>query len=321
MFHERKFPPRFLRSVYFCREWMFEKKPSSWWPSWKTKSGYGRRGSTPSKPKRRWPRPPVVRREASVFHKTTLSSRLYCCTFIFTPASSAPSAPSLGGSLSAGSHSGGGDPDQAWPQSSGEEDLQLQLALAMSKEEAEQVPPSSRHTGSVTSPLSKPRSERDRFATCRSSCVLTPTRHTFTPRTTPTVAVSPCNAWPPPERLGRSGGCRHPLCSDTQQRDTTKGQGAECVPGPLSSQSSVCLSVCWRASGTDQPISQSQVPVLSCPVPADTFVSAYRNDFNRSIFFVQILIIFAPRIYKIHTNRVGSSQSLFKSTLTFITDA
>ncbi|XP_073340903.1 epsin-1 isoform X2 [Pagrus major] len=53
-------------------------------------------------------------------------------------ASSAPSAPSLGGSLSAGSHSGGADPEQAWPQSSGEEDLQLQLALAMSKEEAEQ---------------------------------------------------------------------------------------------------------------------------------------------------------------------------------------
>uniref|UniRef100_A0A4W6D8T5 Epsin 1a n=1 Tax=Lates calcarifer TaxID=8187 RepID=A0A4W6D8T5_LATCA len=53
-------------------------------------------------------------------------------------ASSAPSAPSLGGSLSLGSHSGGGDPEQAWPQSSGEEDLQLQLALAMSKEEAEQ---------------------------------------------------------------------------------------------------------------------------------------------------------------------------------------
>ncbi|XP_058503429.1 epsin-1 isoform X1 [Solea solea] len=54
-------------------------------------------------------------------------------------ASSAPSAPSLGGSLSVGSHSGGADPEQAWPQSSGEEDLQLQLALAMSKEEAEQV--------------------------------------------------------------------------------------------------------------------------------------------------------------------------------------
>uniref|UniRef100_A0AAQ4QX18 Epsin 1a n=1 Tax=Gasterosteus aculeatus aculeatus TaxID=481459 RepID=A0AAQ4QX18_GASAC len=54
-------------------------------------------------------------------------------------ASSAPSAPSLGGSLSAGSHSGGADPEQAWPQSTGEEDLQLQLALAMSKEEAEQV--------------------------------------------------------------------------------------------------------------------------------------------------------------------------------------
>ncbi|TNN02651.1 hypothetical protein fugu_010138 [Takifugu bimaculatus] len=54
-------------------------------------------------------------------------------------ASSAPSAPSIGGSLSAGSQSGGADPDQAWPQSSGEEDLQLQLALAMSKEEAEQT--------------------------------------------------------------------------------------------------------------------------------------------------------------------------------------
>ncbi|XP_063341124.1 epsin-1 isoform X1 [Pelmatolapia mariae] len=55
-----------------------------------------------------------------------------------TSASSAPSAPSLGGSLSLGSHSGGADSEQAWPQSSGEEDLQLQLALAMSKEEAEQ---------------------------------------------------------------------------------------------------------------------------------------------------------------------------------------
>ncbi|XP_026140271.1 epsin-1-like isoform X2 [Carassius auratus] len=48
-------------------------------------------------------------------------------------ASSAPSAPALGGGL----HSGA-DPEQAWPQSTGEEDLQLQLALAMSKEEAEQ---------------------------------------------------------------------------------------------------------------------------------------------------------------------------------------
>ncbi|XP_023671190.1 epsin-1 isoform X2 [Paramormyrops kingsleyae] len=47
-----------------------------------------------------------------------------------------------GGLSSLGSHTqgsgGGADPEQAWPQSSGEEDLQLQLALAMSKEEAEQ---------------------------------------------------------------------------------------------------------------------------------------------------------------------------------------
>lgn len=69
--------------------------------------------------------------------------------FVGFPASSAPSAPSLGGSLSAGSHSGGADPDQAWPQSSGEEDLQLQLALAMSKEEAEQVTHTSARAGTA----------------------------------------------------------------------------------------------------------------------------------------------------------------------------
>ncbi len=49
-------------------------------------------------------------------------------------ASSAPSAPAVGGALHSGT-----DAEQAWPQSTGEEDLQLQLALAMSKEEAEQV--------------------------------------------------------------------------------------------------------------------------------------------------------------------------------------
>uniref|UniRef100_A0A8C6KSZ6 Epsin 1 n=1 Tax=Nothobranchius furzeri TaxID=105023 RepID=A0A8C6KSZ6_NOTFU len=47
-------------------------------------------------------------------------------------------AQTTSGNLSMGSHSLGADPEQAWPQSSGEEDLQLQLALAMSKEEAEQ---------------------------------------------------------------------------------------------------------------------------------------------------------------------------------------
>ncbi|KAG7469325.1 hypothetical protein MATL_G00127620 [Megalops atlanticus] len=59
-----------------------------------------------------------------------------------TSASSAPSAPGLGGGGGGGlgSHTqgSGSDAEQAWPQSSGEEDLQLQLALAMSKEEAEQ---------------------------------------------------------------------------------------------------------------------------------------------------------------------------------------
>lgn len=79
--------------------------------------------------------------ETSTSHVFPLRIRQRFTLVLLLPslASSAPSAPSLGGSLSAGSHSGGADPDQAWPQSSGEEDLQLQLALAMSKEEAEQV--------------------------------------------------------------------------------------------------------------------------------------------------------------------------------------
>lgn len=281
-------------ALHFYRELMCEKKPSSSWPSWKMRSGYERRGSTPSKPKRRWPRPPVVRREASVFAQTSLSSRFYCCTFIFTPASSAPSAPSLGGSLSAGSHSGGGDPDQAWPQSSGEEDLQLQLALAMSKEEAEQVVPSSRH-GSVTSQLSNPRSKRERFATCcSSSCALRPTWH-IVPQRTPAVAFSLCNAWPPPERLGRSGGCRDPLCSDTQQRDATKGQGAECVRldhFPASPQ-----SVCLSTGGPPAPINPSaNHKCLSC---LDTFVSDYNNDFTCSI-----LIFFKIQKYSYQQRRI-----------------
>ncbi|XP_072884825.1 epsin-1 isoform X2 [Hemitrygon akajei] len=51
-----------------------------------------------------------------------------------TASSSAPSAPSA-------TLRGPPDMEQAWPQSSGEEELQLQLALAMSKEEAEQRSP------------------------------------------------------------------------------------------------------------------------------------------------------------------------------------
>ncbi|XP_028677827.1 epsin-1 isoform X5 [Erpetoichthys calabaricus] len=54
-------------------------------------------------------------------------------------ASSTPSGMSSSGLTSSGMSGGlSTDAEQAWPQSSGEEDLQLQLALAMSKEEAEQ---------------------------------------------------------------------------------------------------------------------------------------------------------------------------------------
>ncbi|XP_028677824.1 epsin-1 isoform X2 [Erpetoichthys calabaricus] len=65
-------------------------------------------------------------------------------------ASSTPSGMSSSGLTSSGMSGGlSTDAEQAWPQSSGEEDLQLQLALAMSKEEAEQVP--SQYDGPTTS--------------------------------------------------------------------------------------------------------------------------------------------------------------------------
>lgn len=110
---------------------------------------------------------------------------------------------------------------------------------------------------------------------------------------------------------------RYALTLSKEIQQKVRGQSV-CLDHFPASPQSVCLS----AGEPRAQISQSaNHNCLSCPVPADTFVSDYRNDFNRSIFFVPILIISAPSVYKIHTNRVGSSQSLFKSTLTFISDA
>lgn len=110
---------------------------------------------------------------------------------------------------------------------------------------------------------------------------------------------------------------RYALTLSKEIQQKVRGQSV-CLDHFPASPQSVCLS----AGEPPAQISQSaNHNCLSCPVPADTFVSDYRNDFNRSIFFVQILIISAPSVYKIDTNRVGSSQSLFKSTLTFISDA
>ncbi|XP_040280541.1 epsin-1 isoform X2 [Bufo bufo] len=52
--------------------------------------------------------------------------------------------------------------EQAWPQSSGEEELQLQLALAMSKEEAEQPPPVSEEELQLQLALSMSKEEHDK---------------------------------------------------------------------------------------------------------------------------------------------------------------
>ncbi|XP_069804762.1 epsin-1 isoform X2 [Dendropsophus ebraccatus] len=52
--------------------------------------------------------------------------------------------------------------EQAWPQSSGEEELQLQLALAMSKEEAEQPPPVSEEELQLQLALSLSKEEHDK---------------------------------------------------------------------------------------------------------------------------------------------------------------
>ncbi|XP_075696139.1 epsin-1 isoform X2 [Rhinoderma darwinii] len=52
--------------------------------------------------------------------------------------------------------------EQAWPQSTGEEELQLQLALAMSKEEAEQPPPVSEEELQIQLALSLSKEEHDK---------------------------------------------------------------------------------------------------------------------------------------------------------------
>ncbi|CAJ0925647.1 unnamed protein product [Ranitomeya imitator] len=56
----------------------------------------------------------------------------------------------------------GTEAEQAWPQSSGEEELQLQLALAMSKEEAEQPPPVSEEELQLQLALSLSKEEHDK---------------------------------------------------------------------------------------------------------------------------------------------------------------
>ncbi|XP_019343579.1 epsin-1 isoform X3 [Alligator mississippiensis] len=63
---------------------------------------------------------------------------------------------------SASSASAPTDAEQAWPQSSGEEELQLQLALAMSKEEAEQPPAAAEEDLQLQLALSLSKEEHDK---------------------------------------------------------------------------------------------------------------------------------------------------------------
>lgn len=59
--------------------------------------------------------------------------------------------------------------EQAWPQSSGEEELQLQLALAMSKEEADQVWGTAAGEGMTSVLPSCPHASPSQLSTCTSS--------------------------------------------------------------------------------------------------------------------------------------------------------
>ncbi|XP_006026803.1 epsin-1 isoform X5 [Alligator sinensis] len=71
---------------------------------------------------------------------------------------------------SASSASAPTDAEQAWPQSSGEEELQLQLALAMSKEEAEQPPAAAEEDLQLQLALSLSKEEHDKSGAASPPC-------------------------------------------------------------------------------------------------------------------------------------------------------
>ncbi|XP_073780947.1 epsin-1 isoform X8 [Danio rerio] len=190
-------------------------------------------------------------------------------------ASSAPSAPALGGG---GVHSGA-DSDQAWPQSSGEEDLQLQLALAMSKEEAEQKRPCCdkeerlRRGDDLRLQMAIEESKREKTKPEESSLMeLSAADPWGAPATgsagpSPPPALGPASTagpWGPPDPWGATSPASPPSA------DPWAGAPATVAPDPWSDSSSRVNSDPWASTAVTPP---SADPWAHSVAPAPTPLS------------------------------------------------
>ncbi|XP_068070034.2 epsin-1 isoform X10 [Danio rerio] len=183
-------------------------------------------------------------------------------------ASSAPSAPALGGG---GVHSGA-DSDQAWPQSSGEEDLQLQLALAMSKEEAEQEE-RLRRGDDLRLQMAIEESKREKTKPEESSLMeLSAADPWGAPATgsagpSPPPALGPASTagpWGPPDPWGATSPASPPSA------DPWAGAPATVAPDPWSDSSSRVNSDPWASTAVTPP---SADPWAHSVAPAPTPLS------------------------------------------------
>uniref|UniRef100_A0A671Q038 Epsin-1-like n=1 Tax=Sinocyclocheilus anshuiensis TaxID=1608454 RepID=A0A671Q038_9TELE len=180
-------------------------------------------------------------------------------------ASSAPSAPALGGGL----HSGA-DAEQAWPQSSGEEDLQLQLALAMSKEEAEQEE-RLRRGDDLRLQMAIEESKREKSKPEESSLMELSAVDPWGAPATGSAGPSPPPALAPASTAGPWGpadpwGAASP--ASPQSADPWGGAPATVAPDPWGDSSSRVNSDPWASTAVTPPSADPWAPsVAPAPTP------------------------------------------------------
>ncbi|XP_073780950.1 epsin-1 isoform X11 [Danio rerio] len=177
-----------------------------------------------------------------------------------------------------GVHSGA-DSDQAWPQSSGEEDLQLQLALAMSKEEAEQKRPCCdkeerlRRGDDLRLQMAIEESKREKTKPEESSLMeLSAADPWGAPATgsagpSPPPALGPASTagpWGPPDPWGATSPASPPSA------DPWAGAPATVAPDPWSDSSSRVNSDPWASTAVTPP---SADPWAHSVAPAPTPLS------------------------------------------------
>ncbi|XP_068070037.2 epsin-1 isoform X14 [Danio rerio] len=170
-----------------------------------------------------------------------------------------------------GVHSGA-DSDQAWPQSSGEEDLQLQLALAMSKEEAEQEE-RLRRGDDLRLQMAIEESKREKTKPEESSLMeLSAADPWGAPATgsagpSPPPALGPASTagpWGPPDPWGATSPASPPSA------DPWAGAPATVAPDPWSDSSSRVNSDPWASTAVTPP---SADPWAHSVAPAPTPLS------------------------------------------------